>query len=66
MQKYDLEFDLVTDRNLSRLSFAEQARLFGRYGLVVVAHGAGETNFAFLPRRAAIIEISPVMLWCPL
>ena len=66
LRKYNVTHDVVTDRNVSRLTFAEQAQLFGRYGLVIVAHGAGETNLAFLPRRAAVIEISPVMLWCPL
>ena len=66
LNKYEVEFDLVTDRNVSKMTFPEQARLFSQYGLVIVAHGAGETNFAFLPRRAAVIEISPVLLWCPL
>lgn len=66
LQKYNLTYDLVTDKNLTRLNFAEQAQLFSRYGLVIMAHGAGETNFAFLPRRAAVIEVSPTLMWCPL
>ena len=33
------------------MSFVEQARLIGQYGLVIVAHGAGESTLAFLPRR---------------
>jgi hypothetical protein len=48
------------------MSFAEQARLVGQYGMVVVAHGAGETSLAFLPRRSVVIEIAPYQMWCPI
>lgn len=66
LEKYSLNYDLITDKNLSALAFPQQAQLFSRYGLVIMAHGAGETNFAWLPRRAAVIEVSPMMMWCPL
>jgi len=54
LRKYNMSYDVVTDANISGMTFSEQARLVGRYGLIIVAHGAGESTLSFLPRRRCV------------
>lgn len=54
LRKYNMSYDVVTDANISGMTFLEQARLVGRYGLIIVAHGAGESTLSFLPRRRCV------------
>jgi hypothetical protein len=66
LRKYGVNYTYVTDAQLGKLDFVGQASLFARHGLLVMAHGAGESNALFLPARAAVIEVSPYGMWCPL
>lgn len=66
LEKYGVKYRYVTDKDLSGMTFAQQAALFGSHGLLIMAHGAGESNALFMPARSAIIEISPYGMWCPL
>jgi hypothetical protein len=56
----DVPFTVV-DR-MDELSFAEQVRLMSGTGLLIAPHGAHLANMAFLPARAAVIELFPPLL----
>ncbi len=43
-----------------------QAKLFGKNGLLIMAHGAGLSNAYALPQRSCVIEIYPRGMWCDL
>ena len=51
----------VVDR-MDALSFAEQVRLMAGTGLLIAPHGAHLANMAFLPARAAVMELFPPLL----
>jgi hypothetical protein len=48
------------------MSFSEQQALFNSHKILIAAHGAGLTNSLFLPLRSAVIEVTPLNMWCPL
>jgi hypothetical protein len=66
LAKYGLAPTLLTDADIGAMSLAQQARAWAAHGLLVIVHGATEVNNAFLPPRAAVIEVSPFLTWCPL
>lgn len=41
-----------------------QAALFGKNGMLIMAHGAGLSNAFTLPKRSCVIEVYPRGLWC--
>jgi hypothetical protein len=57
---------VLTDADIGAMSLAQQARAWAAHGLLIIVHGATEVNNAFLPPRAAVIEVSPFLTWCPL
>jgi hypothetical protein len=57
LTKYGVEHTLLTDREIYGMTFEEQVRVFGRHGILVVAHGAGESTSAWMPPRSAVIEV---------
>ena len=65
IQKYNVTYRVLTDREIFNLTFIEQMKIFGQYGLLIMAHGAGESTSAFMPPRSAVIEIYPYGMWCP-
>ena len=64
--KYHMPYTIVAETDLLGLNFREQAAKVGHYGIVVAIHGAGETLFGFLAKRAVVIEVSPMGMWCPI
>jgi capsular polysaccharide biosynthesis protein len=46
--------------------YTDQAALLSDTQLLITMHGAGLTNAIFLPPRAAVIEIFPYRVFCPL
>jgi hypothetical protein len=66
LDKYSLNYTLVEDVDLLRLSFEEQVALFNRHKVFIAAHGAGIMNSLFLPPRSAVIEVTPRGMFCPL
>jgi hypothetical protein len=66
LNKYNIQYTYVTDKELYSLSFVEQGKLFASHGVLISAHGAGMVNAAFMPPRSSILEINPYNLWCPI
>jgi hypothetical protein len=66
LKKYGLNFTHVEDPTLVAMSFEDQAALFNSHKLLIMAHGAGMVNTLFMPRRSAIIEVTPYGMYCPL
>jgi hypothetical protein len=66
LRKYGLSYTLVLDRDLYKLPFIEQARLFASHGVLVMAHGAGLVNAHFMSPRSAIVELNAFSVWCPI
>ena len=66
LKKYNVPFDVVNDTTIRRDGLAGAARRVSQYNLAIVAHGATETNLAWLPRRSVVIEIQPYSMYCPL
>jgi hypothetical protein len=66
LDKYNLTYTHVEDAALVKMSFEEQAVLFNSHKLLIMAHGAGMVNTLFMPRRSAIIEVTPYGMYCPL
>lgn len=65
IKKYNVEYTVLTDADIYKMSFEDQARTFASHGLLIVAHGAGESTSAFMPPRSAVIEVHPYGMWCP-
>ena len=64
--KYKIQYNFITDKDLSTMSFIEQGKLFASHGVLIIAHGAAMVNAAFMPPRSAILEINPYNMWCPI
>jgi hypothetical protein len=57
---------LLLDSQLYAMGFREQAALFASHAVLVMAHGAGMVNAAFLPPRSAVVELNSFNMWCPI
>lgn len=66
LRKYNLTYRVVEDLELWTMTFEQQQALFNSHKIVIGVHGAGMTNTLFLPLQSAIIEVTPVHMWCPL
>jgi hypothetical protein len=66
LRKYNVPYDVLDDAHTARMSFVEQARTYGGYGLIIMGHGAAQVNLVFAAARAVLVEITPYGVWCPM